>query len=415
MSPWFRYYWFNTSTLMSLIAAVILPILAAYESYQHDTASLQLAYGGIGVFAFVGAMLQKLLQYISLEWAQIVPRYKPQLLRQLGGASVIYGIFIIVLQCLWGNEQLLKYSCAGAYSGLLLCYLSFKSLGMLQNISVIALIFCAEYVPLSVSLGLLVGAAMLVCWQIKYRLQWHPQATSVLYLTRGDAERTLGEFLGRGLSQRGFNALTRWLHPLSFVSGAYLIGITFWIWGLPIFLWVVAGVDGKSSAGEMATYLAAVMAVIILLLEPMYRLNQSKQLQLLWLLPCYQGKLALRQAYVKAQWRFITLLLGSVSLFGIVQSLITPQLTWLLQFLHIMLLLFNCCVVIQTLGLFCRKDWQLGCMSVLVLTYWTGAFLGSLDVTWSTIALIDGMPLLLIQVFRYKAMTYFWQHGLQLA
>ncbi|TCN87114.1 hypothetical protein [Shewanella fodinae] len=41
MSPWFRYYWFNTSTLMSLIAAVILPILAAYESYQHDTASLQ--------------------------------------------------------------------------------------------------------------------------------------------------------------------------------------------------------------------------------------------------------------------------------------------------------------------------------------------------------------------------------------
>ncbi|MCL2906237.1 hypothetical protein, partial [Shewanella fodinae] len=70
---------------------------------------------------------------------------------------------------------------------------------------------------------------------------------------------------------------------------------------------------------------------------------------------------------------------------------------------------------ISYLGLFCRKDWQLGGMTVLVLTYFAGAFWGSLDVTWSTIALIDGMPLLLIQVFRYKAMTYFWQHGLQLA
>lgn len=203
--------------------------------------------------------------------------------------------------------------------------------------------------------------------------------------------------------------LIRWLHPLSYLFDD-ILGWVAWFLLLPITCMALVLMSFQLEDMQAIVYLAAFVGILICWIQAVVK-DYRMALARLWLLPCYSGRLRLRQAYVKAQWRLLSLLVVIMLALGLCQAVITPTLQWAEQLLHITLMMVNACMAVQLIGLKYRQDWRGLVWSAAVMLYLVGAAeLGAFSIAMGMS--VDLVILGLILLLRYQQLPQFWRNGL---
>lgn len=412
MNIWTRDYW--SGKRYSLILYLLLPWLAAYllaHGYDMNSGVKLLAY--IGVMSFGQQLNANLLQYRSLEWASLVPNFKQRFIQQQLSGMVIYALLLLPAMLLWPSAELFNMLLLSAIGCWLAGGLQFSALGRLGNVIPVAILIgisLQSLWPLSFLLGFVLVA--LGFWFVALLGGWSKQATESLRHKEPKQALLLHSLLARNRWSRGILApLQRWLHPLSYLF-TDLLGWVGWLLLFPVVLTALVLLMDPQHNIQTAVYVAAFAGIFLCWIQAAVK-NYREPLQQLWVLPCYQGMLQLRQAYVKAQWRLLGLLVAIMLLFGLGQAVITPTAAWPEQWLHITLMMLSGCIAAQFIGLRYNQDWRGLVGGALIIAYLFGAdSVASLNLGAVTTIIFDLIALLLILLVRHKEMQHFWRHGL---
>ena len=412
MNIWTLDYWLGKR--YSLIFYLLLPWLAAYF-LAHNVQYPLVKYSGFAGPMGFGMLLNTHLQYYrALEWASLVPNFKQRFIWQQLSSTVIYALLLLPAMLLWPSAELFNLLLLGAIGAWIAGFLPriFTSFGSVFPVvfTVILALNCSEVIPLAWLLG--VGLIALVLWSIALQGGWSEQATELLRHKEPKQALLLHNLLARNRWSRGILApLQRWLHPVSYLF-TDLLGWIGWLLLFPVVLTALVLLTDPQHNIQTAVYVAAFAGIFLCWLQAVVK-NYREPLQQLWLLPCYQGMLQLRQAYVKAQWRLLGLLVAIMLLFGLGQAVITPTAAWAEQWLHITLMMLSGCIAAQLIGLRYNQDWRGLVGGALIIAYLFGAdSVASLNLGAVTIILFDLIALLLILSCRHKVMQHFWRHGL---
>lgn len=351
--------WFRDKACASYLGASLFGlILALVMSHQPKVELLQLFYC-LSIMSFCSAFAWRTLRLQSTEWVRLVPGFYALMIRQ----SLCFALLVIMIELVLAVALIPASHAAIAVQGASwFVGLSFVLLTLYRPklffISIL-LFFC---LPL---FAFLTKALPLALWWLGVSLLWLV-LMSQLRLPKWQAE---GISIFRGGMDKGMlcstrlaerwplsllQGLNRWLHPISFFMGGSL--------GLVIALTILAPfVLLPINQWTRFDYSPAVMgsqfAVICCLLVHWHRMLRWQSVEMLMLLPGFEGIEAVRQQFCRQQWRLLWLLTCNIAIAWLVQSWWQAQWHWLAG-LHVVLATIWGCAAVMALGCIFQRTWQ---------------------------------------------------------
>ncbi|GIU16530.1 hypothetical protein [Shewanella sp. MBTL60-007] len=364
--------------MLGLVMALGLPLLLPDNAERKvDTLVLLM---NMFVASTCVAIAWQLNRLSATEWATLVPQYRQNVLLQalslLLTTIITAVVFLLAHDALDKTAELLLtllFSFGFLYLSLTTSnafYLSF-----LLYISLPIYPYLVGLLPQGASLLLLFAVLVLavILWQKLTRLGWNSRARSV-YLNGLE----MGWFwLPSPQSFKLLNRLELSLHPAN-----YFIGPVFSImlFAMPLF---------TLSLALIAHYMGYQVPVLSLLVQfncilcgmlHWSRIQRWRAVESLFVLPGFDGKQGMIEAFMKAQYRLLAILTISMVITASLVSLLNPAIN-LSIWLHIVLTTLFGCGITLGLGSMCRTSLQISGLIFLIgiLSGWVSAGLASVE------------------------------------
>lgn len=364
--------------LLGLIMALGLPFLLADNAERKvDTLILLM---NMFVASTCVAIAWQVNRLAATEWATLVPQFRQSILLQalgLLGITIITAVLFLVMHSALDkiDELLLTLLLGFGFLYFSLIKSNAFHLSFLLYVSLPMLPYLVGHLPEGGGFLLLFAVLALggILWRKLSTLGWNSKARTV-YLNGLE----MGWFwLPSPQSFSLLNRLERSLHPAN-----YFIGPVFSImlFAMPLFTLLLAVV---------AHYMAVKLPVLVLLVQfncilcgmlHWSRIQRWRAVESLFVLPGFDGKLGMINAFMKAQYRLLAILTISMVLTASLVSQLNPAINASI-WLHIVLTTLFGCTVTLGLGSMCRSSLQISGLIFLVgiLSGWVSAGLSSVE------------------------------------
>lgn len=341
---------------------LVLAVVLSFIELKSDVITLLLGMFMVSVCAAIAWQFNRLA---ATEWATLVPQYQRNLVRQaatLLGASLSLSVLCLAMNGLIEQvDQLLLIT----FLGLLFIYVCLVKVGAFYLSFLLYLVSpfadnITAYLPAGGSLILIIALGIMasIVWQKVSKLSWHHDARNV-YLNGLE----MGWFwLPTTQSFGVFNRLERYLHPANYFIGPMLITM---LVAMPIVTLILA----------MAAYTLDVQLPVLFLLVQFNsiacsmlhwsRIQRWRAVESLFVLPGFDGKQGMINAFMLAQYRLLAILAVSMMLVAALVSVLSPLVNFSL-WLHLVLSNLIGCAAILGLGSMCRTSAQISATIFLV-------------------------------------------------
>lgn len=372
---------------LGLVMAIGLPFLLPDDAERKvDTLILLM---NMFVASTCVAIAWQMNRLAATEWASLVPQYRQSMLLQ--AAMLLTVSLIIALVFLVAHNALEKITelQLTLLFGLGFLYLSLTKsnafhLSFLLYISLPMAPYLTDLLPSWAGLIMLlvIVASAIILWRKLFALGWNSKARAV-YLNGLE----MGWFwLPSPQSFSLLNRLERSLHPAN-----YFIGPVFSIMiiAMPLFTLLLAVVTH---------YLETPFPVLILLVQfncilcgmlHWTRIQRWRSVESLFVLPGFDGKQGMINAFMQGQYRLLAILVVSMVVTASLVSLLNPMIS-LSIWLHIVLTTCFGCAATLAFGSMCRTSLQISGVIFLVglLSGWVSAGLSDVEIgqqVWSLV------------------------------
>ena len=349
--------------LFGLVMALALPLLFA-DDIEREVDTLLLLMN-MFVASTCVAIAWQMNRLAATEWAAIVPQYQQSVCLQ--AIALLFVSLSIALVFLLAHNALAKMDelLLTVFFGLGFIYFSLKNssafyLSFVLYVSLPMLPYLASLLPAAGCFVLLIAnivlAAML--WRKLSTSGWNNKARAV-YLNGLE----MGWFwLPSFSSSKLLNRFERYLHPANYFIGPML---TMMILAMPIVTLLLA----------LAAYVLDVQIPVLFLLVQFNsiacamlhwsRIQRWRAVESLFVLPGFNGKQGMVNAFMLAQYRLLAILTVSMLLTSAIVSLMSSHIS-LSIWLHIVLSNVIGCAAILGLGAMCRSSMQISATIFLV-------------------------------------------------
>ncbi|MGS0681047.1 hypothetical protein ACVBIL_07810 [Shewanella sp. 125m-7] len=364
--------------LLGLIMALGLPFLLPDDAERKiDTLLLLMNMFVASTCVAIGWQMNRLA---ATEWAILVPQYRQSVLLQalaLFVASMAIALMFLVAH---GSLENIDELLMTQFLGLGFVYLSLTRsnafhLSFLLYISLPMQPYLVGHLPQGGPFLLLFAVLVLgaVLWRKLSGLGWNSKARSV-YLNGLEMGWL---WFPSPQSSSWLNRLERSLHPAN-----YFIGPVFSImlFAMPLLALLLA---------VAAHFMAVQFPVLILLVQfncilcgmlHWSRIQRWRAVESLYVLPGFDGKQGMIDAFMKAQYRLLAILVISMVVTASLVSLLNPVITVSI-WLHIVLTVLFGCAATLGLGSMCRNSMQISGLIFLVglLSGWASIGLSNIE------------------------------------
>ncbi|MGL4579929.1 ABC transporter permease [Shewanella xiamenensis] len=332
---------------------------------------------GMGIVSTSAAVAWQLIRLMASECSILIPRYRQNIFIQC--EVMLIGVFsLAVLLCVLfdftSSLSLLVFAQGISLGFILLClrqtqwfYSSFLLFILVPFSSALA-----EQVPLWLSIIVLFVLVVLI-WRRCLVLPWRVEARSV-YLNGLE----MGWFWLPNLqSMRFLSRFERYLHPVNFFIGPML---TVLLLLLPVLTLVLGVLSHQFNWDFPVLLLLAQFCVISCSLVHWSRVQRARATELLLLMPGFDGRTGLVNAFARGQQRLLYLisvgmLLCSVFITWLNGGISAPLLA------HLVMSTYWACALVLGLGCLCRRVLQVSLTMLVVLGHslWVSISLAALQ------------------------------------
>lgn len=351
----------SVSFLGTGIFGLVLSILAGWAG-QKDSFDI---FVGMGIVSTAAAVAWQLIRLMASECSILIPRYRQNIFIQC--EVMLIGVFsLAVLLCvLFGfsaSLSLLVFAQGISLGFILLClwqtqwfYSSFLLFILVPFSSTLA-----EQVPLWLSLALLFVFAAVI-WRRCLVLPWRVEARSV-YLNGLE----MGWFWLPNLqSMRFLSRFERYLHPVNFFIGPML---TVLLLLLPVLALVLGVLSHQFNWNFPVLLLLAQFCVISCALVHWSRVQRARATELLLLMPGFDGRTGLVNAFAQGQQRLLYLISVGVLLCSLFITWLNGEMSVPLL-AHLVISTYWACALVLGLGCLCRRVLQVSLSMLVVLAH----------------------------------------------
>ena len=364
--------------LLGLIMALGLPFLLPNDAEREVDTLLLLM--NMFVASTCVAIAWQMNRLAATEWATLVPQYRLSVLLQ--SLSLLLITIIIATGFLLAHDAIdkadellltLLFSFGFIYLSLISSnafYLSF-----LLYISLPMQPFWVSFLPQSGSFILLftVVVVAVMLWQKLSQLTWNSHARSV-YLNGLEVGWL---WLPSPQSFKLLNRLERSLHPANYfigpVFGTMLFAMPLLTIGLAVICYYM---DYKMPVLSLLVQFNCILCGML----HWSRIQRWRAVESLFVLPGFDGKQGMINAFMQAQYRLLAILTLSMVLTASIVSLLNPTIN-LSIWLHIVLTTLFGCGLTLGLGSMCRSSLQISGLIFLIgiLSGWVSAGLAGVE------------------------------------
>ncbi|MCL1051904.1 hypothetical protein L2755_20070 [Shewanella abyssi] len=343
---------------MGLIMAIVL----SFIEQQSAVITLLLGMFLVSVCAAIAWQFNRLA---ATEWATLVPQYRRNVVWQaailLAASLSLSVIFLAVNGLIEQVDQLLLITVLG----LLFIYLCLVKVAAFYLSFILYLVSpfaenITAYLPAGGSLILVIALLIMVVivWQKVSKLSWHHDARNV-YLNGLE----MGWFwLPAAQSFSVFNRIERYLHPANYFIGPMLITL---LVAMPVVTLVLALGAYTLDVQLPVLFLLVQFNSIACAMLHWSRIQRWRAVESLFVLPGFDGKQGMIDAFMLAQYRLLVILTVSMMLTAALVSLLSPLVSFSV-WLHIVLSNVFGCALILGLGSMCRTSAQISATIFLV-------------------------------------------------
>ncbi|MBW8184966.1 hypothetical protein [Shewanella nanhaiensis] len=355
----------------------LLLLLPIFWFEKFDVIPLMLSMFQVSVSISVAWQLNRLA---ATEWSVLIPRYRGNL--QFQAATLLLFSFLIcalisLVSGVDGSFMQLQLATAAGLIFIYLCLIKVQTYywSVLLYLFLMSLSSLASQIPTEINLPLLVANGVLawLLWQKANGNPWHPDARSV-YL---NAQEMGGVWLPGLKSTPQLAKFELWLHPVNFFMGPLL---TILLLAMPIVTLVVAGLSSAIGGDIPALFLYTQFACVACSMVHWSRIHRWRAVESLYMLPGFDGKQGMRDAFNLGQVKLLILLTSMMGLVAAVISLFDPLINIGVWFHLVLSTLFGCGLILGV-GSGCKNALQLSLLMLIIIcqSVWISTSLGQIS------------------------------------
>ena len=366
----------------------------------------------MGITSFATAISWQFNRLAATEWASLVPHYRRNILLQAAcifAAVLALGIGLCVI---FANTQVLaslSLACGLSLGFVVLTllrsqnfYFSFALFVVLPFIPMVS-----GMIPLALS-GSVTIALLVVIFRMTQSLSWQEHARTV-YLNGIE----MGWFWLPNLgSVKWLGRVERYLHPLTFFIGSMLVMLLFILLLVPP---ILAWLSSVFAWHFPVLFLQGQFCLIACSLVHWSRIQRWRATETLYLLPGFNGRQGLVEAFYQAQQRLLWVIVLMILICGAVVSLVEPK-VGLVMVIFAASSVYGASALMLGLGCASRNALHISLSMVVVIGYSVYVSLGmaALANEVNEVYWISGNLVLIVlgQTVMFWGKKKLWQHDI---